>query len=116
MLREIDNFYLAKDEPTKSYLLAMRNIILASHPEMTEAWKYSMLFFCYRGKMFCYLWVYQKTNQPYMGIVDGNKLNHPKLISEKRSRMKIMVIEPTKDLPIRAITSILKAARNIPSK
>ena len=48
-----------------------------------------------------------------MGIVDGYKLNHPKLISEKRSRMKIMVIEPTKDLPIRAITSILKTARNI---
>lgn len=116
MLREIDNFYLSKEEPAKSCLLAMRKIILASDSKMTEAWKYSMPFFCYKGRMFCYLWVYQKTNHPYMGIVDGNKLDHPKLISEKRSRMKVMVIEPTKDLPIRTIHAILKQARSIRSK
>ena len=42
MLREIDNFYLSKEEPAKSCLLAMRKIILASDSKMTEAWKYSM--------------------------------------------------------------------------
>ena len=113
MLREIDNFYLSKEEPTKSCFLAMRKIILASDSGMTEAWKYSMPFFCYKGRMFCYLWVYKKTNQPYVGIVDGNKLDHPKLVSEKRSRMKVMVIDPDKDLPIRTINAILKMALNL---
>ncbi len=67
-------------------------------------------FFCLRGKMLCYLWVHQKNHQPYLGIVEGNKITHPKLIAENRSRMKIMLIDPTRDLPIRTIHFILKMA------
>lgn len=113
MLREIDNFYDEKEEPIKSCLLALRKIILTSHPDMTEAWKYRMPFFCYRGKMFCYLWVNKKTDQPYVGMVDGKKLTHPKLIIEKRTRMKIIMINPSKDLPLRTVNSILKMARSL---
>jgi len=80
---------------------------------ITAAWKYGMPFFCYKEKMFCYLWVHKKTHQPYIGIVEGKSINHPNLILEKRSRMKIMLFDPNKDLPVTMITIILKQAINL---
>ena len=58
--------------------------------------------------MFCYLWVHKKIGQPYIGIVEGKKINHPDLIIEKRARMKILLLDPAKDLPIEKINAILK--------
>jgi len=108
MLRAIDNYFLEKEEPIKSYLQALRKIILAHDINLTEAWKYSMPFYCYKGKMFCYLWTHKKFKQPYIGFVEGNKINHPLLIQEKRSRMKIMLLDPAKDIPIKTIRTILQ--------
>jgi len=59
-MREIDDFYLQKEEPVKSCLIFLRNYILNYDSNITEAWKYKMPFFCYKGKMFCYLWVHKK--------------------------------------------------------
>jgi len=108
MLRAIDNYFLKKEEPVKSYLFALRNILLAYDINLTEAWKYGMPFYCYNGKMFCYLWTHKKFKQPYIGFVEGNKINHPLLIQEKRSRMKIMLLDPAKDIPIKTIQTILQ--------
>ncbi len=109
-MKAIDNFYLQLEEPTQSCLLALRKIILSQDKEVTEAWKYGMPFFCYKGKMFSYLWVHKKYKQPYLGIVEGQRFNHPDLIVEKRSRMKIMLFDPDKDLPVATIKTILKQA------
>ncbi|HUM48046.1 MAG TPA: DUF1801 domain-containing protein [Chitinophagales bacterium] len=110
MTSDPDNFYLEKDEPARSCLLALREIILLHDPEITTAWKYKMPFFCYHDKMFCYLWVHKKLHLPYLGIVEGRKINHPKLLAEKRSRMKILLIDPAKDIPVKTISVILKEA------
>lgn len=110
MLREIDNFYLQKEEPVKGCLLFLREHILQFDPNITEAWKYGMPFFCYRKKMFCYLWVHKKNGLPYLGIVEGKKIDHPALIIEDRARMKIMLFDPSADLPVDTIDSILKTA------
>jgi hypothetical protein len=108
MIREIDHYFLQKDEPVKSYLLALREYVLAYDQNITEAWKYKMPFYCYHGKMFCYLWVHKKFHQPYIGIVEGKKIQHPKLIQEKRARMKIMLFDPEKDIPVKTLNSIFK--------
>lgn len=105
----IDTYFSKKEEPTKSCLLFLRHHILHTDSNISEAWKYGMPFYCYNGKMFCYLWVHKKYKQPYLGIVEGKKINHPHLIIEKRARMKIILFDPTKDLPIKAIDSILRA-------
>lgn len=110
MLREIDNYFLQKEEPSKSCLLALRNYILKYDTNIIEAWKYKMPFYCYKGKMFCYLWTNKATGLPYIGIVEGRKINHPQLIQENRSRMKIMLIDADKDLPLQTINSIFKMA------
>jgi hypothetical protein len=67
-----------------------------------------MPFFCYKEKMFCYLWVHKITHQPYIGIVEGKYIEHPDLIMEKRSRMKIMLFDPNDDLPVDIIENILQ--------
>lgn len=110
MIRDLDNWYLDKEEPNKSCLQALRTWIANFDEHLTEAWKYRMPFFCFKGKMFCYLWVDKKTNQPYIGIVEGGKIDHPSLIQDKRERMKIMHIDPNKDLPIKIIAEVLQEA------
>ncbi len=112
-MRELDNFYLQQDEPTKGTLLALREIILEQDKDVTNAWKYGMPFFCYKGKMFCYLWFHKKYKQPYIGIVEGNRFNEPFLIQEVRSRMKIMLLDPNEDLPLQTIENILQKAINL---
>ena len=110
MIREIDNYFLQHDEPVSSYLLTLRTCILDYNKGISEAWKYRMPFYCYKGKMFCYLWVHKKYHQPYLGIVEGKKIDHPDLIQEKRARMKIMLFDANKDIPVKKIHSILKTA------
>ena len=110
-IREIDNFYLSKPEPAKSCLLALREIITDFDKDISEAWKYGMPMFLFKGKMFCYLWTDKKTDEPYIGIVEGNKIKHPKLIQGNRARMKILPINPNKDISIKTIYAILSDAR-----
>lgn len=109
-MKPIDNYFNQKDEPVKSCLLFLRSHILHSGSDITEIWRYGMPFYCYREKRFCYLWVNKKTLQPYIGIVDGYKINHPSLLQEKRTRMKILLIDPSKDVAVKTINAILKAA------
>lgn len=108
MLSDLDNFYLQKEEPVKSCLLTLREIILSYDEDITHTLKYGMPFFCYKNKMFCYLWIQKKTDLPYMGVVEGKHIAHKDLIQEKRSRMKIILFDPNKDLPVKTIHFILK--------
>lgn len=111
--RGVDNYYQSQKEPNKSCLMALREIILTLDKNITHVLKYGMPFFCYNGKMVCYLWVHKKLKQPYLGIVEGKAIDHPLLIQEKRARMKIMLFNPEKDLPVRTIQSILKKVFNL---
>ena len=102
-----NNFYLNKEEPNKSCLLALRHIILNQDEAITETTKYGMPCFCYKEKMFCYLWVDKKSNAPYILMVEGKLLNHPQLETGDRSRMQIFRVNPTQDLPKDTIELIL---------
>ena len=108
MIREVDNYYLSKDEPNKGCLLALRSIILEQDTNITETQKYGMPCFCYKKKMFCYLWTDKETGEPYMLMVEGKHLVHPELEAGKRSRMKIFRVNPNKDLPLNTIENILQ--------
>ncbi len=115
-MENLIEFYLNLKEPEREILMALKEIILKQDEDITNVMKYGMPFFCYKGKMFCYLWIHKKFQQPYIGIVEGNHLNHSDLIIEKRSRMKIMLFDVKKDLPIKKIESILQEALNLYKK
>lgn len=110
MSKELDDFYLRNEEPVRSCLLALRTLVLKQDQDISAAWKYGMPFFCYQGKMFCYLWVHKKLRQPYIGIMEGKRIDHPDLILEKRTRIKIILFDPEQDLPIDKIETILNQA------
>lgn len=106
-MRPIDDYFLQQDEPIKSCLGFLRNYITKFDPRVTEAWKYGMPFYCINGKMCCYLWVHKKHKLPYIGVVEGKLINHPDLLQEDRARMKILLIDPGKDLPMDVIDEML---------
>jgi Domain of unknown function (DU1801) len=108
ILKNLDNFYANQEEPVKSCLLALSEIILKQDEHTSTTLKYGMPFFMYNRKMFCYLWVDKKLHEPYLGIVEGGLVNHPLLIQGKRTRMKTIQFNANKDLPIRIINTILK--------
>jgi len=113
MVGQLHNYYLNKEEPNKSCLLPLRSIILDQDTNITETQKYGMPCFCYKKKMFCYLWTDKKTGEPYILMVEGKYLDHPELEEGDRSRMKIFRVDPNKDLPIKTIVSILKIALDL---
>ena len=116
MIRETDKYYYSQEEPTRSCLLALRSIILEHDPDVSETRKWSMPCFTFKKKMFCFLWTDKKTNEPYILLVEGNYLNHPKLEKGNRSRMKILRIRPTADIPVNTIKKILDSALELYKK
>lgn len=110
MLSELDRFYLEKEEPLRDCLLALRDIILNHDKQITKEWKYKLPFFYYKGKMLCYLWIHKKYKKLYIGFANGYLIDNDDLLMEKRSRMKILLIDENEDLPIEKITTILKQA------
>ena len=113
MLKEHDNYYLKQEEPSKSCLLVLKDIILGMDENITPEWKYGLPFFYYKKKMFCYFWKDKKTKEPYIGIVRGNEMEHPQLESGDRKRIKIYRINPSKDIDINTVLEILKNAMSL---
>ena len=107
---DASSFYLKQSEPNKSCLLTMREILLNLDKEVAETVKYGMPCFCFKDKMFCYLWTDKKSNFPYFLLVDGDKINHDALESGKRKRMKTLTINPNQDLDIETIDEVLRLA------
>ena len=112
-MQELDHYYLNKEEPNKSCLLALRRIIQDQDAEVSETRKYGMPCFCYKKKMFCYLWTDKKTDEPYLLFVEGKHLEHPQLEVGTRSRMKIFRVNPNEDLPMDIIQLLLNEALDL---
>jgi hypothetical protein len=108
MLRPIDQYSLSREEPAGSCLRFLREHILSIDPDMKESLAYGMPFYHYRTSRCCYLWTHKKSGMPYIGFVDGNRMDEPDLISEQRSRMKIFLIDPGQDLPMDKIERLLR--------
>lgn len=107
MNETLEQFYLNQPEPNKSCFFALRSIILNSDKDISETVKYGMPCFCYRKKMFCYLWTDKKTRNPYLLFVEGSFLQHPKLEQGNRSRMKTYPVDPKADFPLESIQQLL---------
>lgn len=113
MIEERYNYYQNQEEPNQSCLLALRSIIFKQDKNIIETKKYGMPCFCFKKKAFCYLWTDKKTNEPYLLMVEGRYLDHPELEEGNRSRMKILRVNPNKDLPLKTIENILQKALDL---
>ena len=70
-------------------------------------------FFVTKEKCFAICGSTKKNKQPYIGIVEGKYFDEPFLIQEDRSRMKIMLFDPAKDLPAKTIENILQKSLDL---
>lgn len=113
MVRELDQYYFNKEEPNKSCLLTLRQLILEQDDRVTETRKWGMPCFCFQKKMFCYLWTDKKTDEPYLLMVEGKHLHHPELEEGGRSRMKIFRVNPNQDLPLDTLQQLLNDALDL---
>jgi|TARA_R110000737_G_scaffold352891_1_gene400893 hypothetical protein len=109
-MSDVNNFYLNKAEPNKSCLLALRDIVKSCDPNISETIKYGMPCFVFNGKVFIYLMVEKKSNQPYLLFCEGRKLDYPDLEMGDRKRMKIFRVDPNADIPIERIQFLIKKA------
>lgn len=112
-MKDTDRFYLGVDEPNRSCLMALRNIILDQDIHVEEYIKWSLPCFCYKKRMFCFLSIDSKINQPYLLIVEGKRLNHPMLEAKGRARMRSITFDPDEDLPVEAVVEILNSALDL---
>lgn len=112
-MKELDDFYLDKSEPVRSCLLALRDIICQYNEELEPAWKYRLPCFMLGKKIFCYLWVDRKSHFPYIAIGNGVKIEHPDLIQGDRTFVKLLMIDPNKDIPLETIHVIFDMAMKL---
>lgn len=108
-----DNFYLSQDDVNQSCLLALRATIMNLDSNVSETLKWGMPCFMYKKKIFCYLSIDRKINEPYILMVEGKYLDHLELEKGNRSRMKIFRVNPNEDLPVDVIESLLNTALDL---
>lgn len=108
--QEANLLYEPYPEPIEGCLQALRHLIRHYDPQITEARMYGMPFFYFRNKRFCYLWVDQKYQQPYVGFHQGYRINHPALEQAGRVQIKVLRIDPTRDIPVKTLYGIIKKA------
>jgi hypothetical protein len=113
MSEQLYNFFLNKSELNKICLFVLRDIILEQDEHVSESIKWNSPCFSYKNKMFCFLMVDKKTDQPYILMVEGIRLDFPELEQGNRTRMKVLYINPAKDIPIKKIENILQSALDL---
>ncbi|PWJ57448.1 uncharacterized protein DUF1801 [Dyadobacter jejuensis] len=109
----VDTFFYKHQEPALSTMLALRELIQKQDPEVTEVLRYGMPFYLIRGRRFCYIWLDKRSGDPYIGFVDGDKLDDPALIKGERKKMKIFEVNASADLPVGQIQRLLQQALNL---
>ena len=109
-MNNLEQFYYLNDIKYNGCFVGLKTIIMQYDPNIIHSLKYNLPFFSFQDKMMCYLSIHKKLNMPYIGWADGYKLKHVNLISENRSRIKILLIDSNKDLPLKVIQEILSEA------
>ncbi len=73
----------------------------------------SVALFYVQKSDFCYLWIDKKTQFPYIAIGKGIKIEHPDLIQGNRTFVKLLMIDPNKDIPIDKIHHIFDSTMEL---
>ncbi len=109
-ITDAGTFFKQLHEPVKTCMLSLREMILMQDMQVRETFKYGMPFYCYKKKMFCYLWMHHVSRKPYIGILNGDRVQHPLLLTENRAKIKIMLFDAYRALPAETVQNILKQA------
>lgn len=110
MQNSVDHYFNSLNEPYRSCLLFLRGFILGFSEKIEERRKNNTPFYYYDKKWFCFISYHPKTKEIYISFVNGQKIDHPKLVSEGRKKMKIFHVDPANDIDVKSLKTILKSA------
>jgi len=108
----LDEFYSNLPEPEKSTYLFIRRHLLED-PDMSESFKWSLPFFDYKGKYFCYLYQNKKSKLPYIAFSQGKHIDHPALYFGDRTQIGAILFDPNEDLPMKTIDEVVALAKKV---
>lgn len=111
MLNPLENYFAKQPEPHQSCMLFLRKWLIEQG--LDEQYKYMTAMYFFKGKPFCYLSVSSKEKNLYVGFMKGHLMKHPKLEQEGRKQIKVIYLNPEKDLPIKTLNEIVKAAKKL---
>ncbi|MGY5351381.1 DUF1801 domain-containing protein [Wenyingzhuangia sp. IMCC45533] len=109
-MNNIDDFFEKLEEPNQSVFLFLKNFISDYHPEIRVYFKWRLPYLYYKEKPLCYIWKEKVSNEPYLGFAKGHLMNHPKLISGKRTTIKILRVPSHQNIDVKTIAEILDEA------
>ena len=107
-MNPLQEYYEQLDEPNRSCLLAIRQLILNLDKQISETLSWNMPFFKYRKKMLCYFWFDKKKQQYYLSFSEGKHINHPALTSGNRERFKVYYFDTSKDIDHKLIQDFIE--------
>lgn len=110
MQSSVDHYFNGLEEPYRSCLLYLRSFILDFSEQLTERRSNNTPFYYYDKKSICFISYHPKTKEIYISFVNGYRINHPKLVSEGRKKMKVFRIEPDTDIDQKNLKIILSEA------
>ncbi len=110
MLNDLDSFFFYHSEPLRSTIASLRSIVCQYSPDISETWEYKMPTYRYKKKRVCYIWIDKLTDEPYLGFIDGQDLNHPSLEAGERRRMAAYRVSLEGDIDMATIHTLLDLA------
>lgn len=111
MLNPLENYFLKQPEPQQSCMLYLRTHLIEHG--FDEQYKYMTAMYYFKSKPFCYLSYSSKSNKLYVGFIKGYKMKHPSLKQEGRKQIKVLYLDPEKDLPLKQIKEIITEAKKL---
>lgn len=110
MENSVDHYFNSLEEPYRGCLLFLRGFILDFSDKIEERRKNNTPFYYYNKKWLCFISYHPQTKDIYISFVNGNKMDHPKLVSEGRKKMKILRIDAAQDIDTKSLSEILQIA------
>jgi hypothetical protein len=102
----LEAYYLSKPEPYQSCLLALRDIILRTNPNICHERKFQIPFFTYKGKKLGYLWL--NGRKLMLGFCLDKSLREAVDGIKSKDKYESFRIDPRADLPMEMIMEKLR--------
>lgn len=101
-------YFNLQEEPYRSCLLYLRDLILGYSKDISEQRKNNTPFYYYKEKWIGFISYHPVTKDIYISFTDGCKIDHPLLKSEGRKKAKIFHIDPFKDIDVKSLSDVLE--------
>ena len=103
----LEDYFEALPEDYREVMLVVRDYLRAAPYGFEEKYKWDTPTYYAGGRYVCYLYYRPKARRAYLGFGRAAGIAHPLLLAEGRAQIRILVLDPGEDVPLRAIGEVL---------